>query len=95
MDSCRVSISVTVVPILFRSTYGLDDSSASKWTLYLPRCRINGIDKGYTVDVVMYSGELVVTGDMSTDTRCFYDRLLDIPYNGLAHTYTSNRKDLL
>jgi hypothetical protein len=40
------------------------------------------------------TGELVVTGGMSTDTRCLYDRLLVIPYSGLSTNFTSDRNGL-
>eukprot|EP00953_Heterococcus_sp_UTEX-ZZ885_P034293 17775-Heterococcus_DN1.PRE.3 len=90
-----VLASVAVVPIVFRFTYSLDDSPASKCTPQLPQCRVQGVDTIYTIDIVKYTGELIVSGDMSTDTRCFYDRLLDIPYSGLSNNYTSDRKGVV
>jgi hypothetical protein len=86
---------VAVVPIVFRFTYSLDDSPASKCTPQLPQCRVQGVDTIYTIDIVKYTGELIVSGDMSTDTRCFYDRLLDIPHSGLSNNFTSDRKGVV
>jgi hypothetical protein len=89
MYRCRGSICVAVQPVRFRFT--LYAGLTSGCTLHQPRCRVNSVDTVYTVDIVAYSVELVITDDLSTDTRCFYDRLLDVPYNGLSKAYTCDR----
>jgi hypothetical protein len=71
-----------------------DDGITGKCILQLPQCRVEVVDTIYTIDIVKYTGELIVSGDMSTDTRCFYDRLLDIPHSGLSNNFTSDRNGL-